>query len=302
MKPRQYHLRIQTFSYGGNGACASTNPDVHRWVIKNLAEIIKDPRIASLSDEDLCDTPITMTRNRAVLDARKAGADLLLMIDSDQKPDMYLGKDPLAQPFWKSSFDFLDAHYEKGPVVIGAPYCGPPPHENVYVFKWENRESEHPNDDYQIVGYSRSEASYLSGIQEAAALPTGMILYDMRAFEITEPKELGDKPWFYYEFNDLYESQKVSTEDVTATRDMSIMGIQKLGYNPIFCNWDAWIGHWKPKCVGKPMTISADGVAQKMKNSILNGQDGDSRIIELNLESDFDHGTYHPELPCEIAG
>jgi hypothetical protein len=228
---------------------------------------------------------------------------VLVMVDSDMWPDMSLAHgDPSAKPFWDTAFEYLYRHYEKGPVVIGAPYCGPPPDEVVYMFKWVNRESGHPNLDFQIEKYDRLEASRMAGIQECAALPTGLIMYDMRAFELTEPKakkaairdrilfpyrdrtltpeeavELADRAmelcehaedsWFYYQWKDAYQSEKGSTEDVTATRDMAFHGYLQLGYSPLRCAWDCWAGHWKTKCVPKPMVLSASQVSDKYRRA-----------------------------------
>lgn len=269
-----------TFSYGGNGGISSEVPDVREWLTPLVAELSRDQRIADLRIWNLSDTPITMTRNKSVLMAREYGVDVLVMIDSDMKPDLYAGA-PDAKPFFQSSFDFLVDHYAKGPVVIGAPYCGPPPHENVYVFRWQNQQSENPNPDYQLEMYDRHTAARMAGIQECAALPTGLIMYDMRAFAVTEPKTREDNPWFYYEWPDKYCAHKASTEDVTMTRDLSLAGAQRLGYNPVFCNWDAWAGHWKPKCVGKPICISAKDVSSKMKQTLEIGHDSGVKLMDL---------------------
>lgn len=204
----------------------------------------------------------------------------MVMVDSDMKPDI-LGGQPGSQPFFKSSFDFLVNHYAKGPVCIGAPYCGPPPMENVYVFRWNNWASENPNPDFQLEMYDRHTAVKLAGIQECAALPTGLIMYDMRCFSLTEPKTESDKPWFYYEWKDKYHADKASTEDVTQTRDLSLVGTQRLGYNPVFCNWDAWAGHWKPKCVSKPQVISASGISEKLKGWWEAKVDPNTRLVDI---------------------
>jgi hypothetical protein len=262
---QKFNVGIVTFSYGGNGGISSEVPDIREWMVPLVASISRDERIDNIRIWNLADTPITMTRNRAVMQAREHKVDVLLMIDSDMKPDLYAGH-PDAKPFFQTSFDFLVNHYPKGPVVIGAPYCGPPPVECVYVFRWNNMASENPNPDFQLEMYDRHTAVKMAGIQECAALPTGLIMYDMRAFDLTEPKQEGDKPWFYYEWKDHHAAEKASTEDVTMTRDLSLVGTQKLGYNPVFCNWDAWAGHWKPKCVGKPQVIAAEGVSHKLKD------------------------------------
>jgi hypothetical protein len=262
---QKFNVGIVTFSYGGNGGISSEVPDIREWMTPLVVDLSKDPRVDAIRIWNLADTPITMTRNRAVLQAREFGVDVLVMVDSDMKPDLYSGASD-AKPFFQSSFDFLVNHYAKGPCVIGAPYCGPPPVECVYVFRWNNQQNENPNPDFQLEMYDRHTAVKMAGIQECAALPTGLIMYDMRAFALTEPKTTADKPWFYYEWKDHFCAEKASTEDVTMTRDLSLVGAQKLGYNPVYCNWDSWAGHWKPKCVGKPQVIAASGVSHKLKD------------------------------------
>jgi hypothetical protein len=261
---QKFNVGFCTFSYGGNGGISSEVPNIREWMVPLVADLSRDARVDQIRVWNLADTPITMTRNRAVLMAREYGVDCLVMVDSDMHPDVHAGS-PDAKPFFKTSFDFFVDHYSKGPCVIGAPYCGPPPVECVYVFRWQNMQSAHPAPDFQLEMYDRHTAVKMAGIQECAALPTGLIMYDMRAFELTEPKTTDDKPWFYYEWKDHFASEKASTEDVTMTRDLSLVGTQKLGYNPVYCNWDAWAGHWKPKCVGKPQVIEAAGVAAKLR-------------------------------------
>jgi hypothetical protein len=273
---QKFNVGICTFSYGGNGGISSEVPDIREWMVPLVSELSRDQRVDAIRIWNLADTPITMTRNKAVLMAREYGVDVLVMVDSDMKPDVMGGK-----PFFQTSFDFLVDHYAKGPVVIGAPYCGPPPHECVYVFEWRDMQSAHPNPDFQLKMYERSQAIKMSGIQECAALPTGLIMYDMRAFELTEPKTKEDNPWFYYEFSDKYQCEKASTEDVTMTRDLSLVGTQRLGYNPVFCNWDCWAGHWKPKCVAKPQLIEAKDISKKLKDCWEAGYDQDVKLVDL---------------------
>lgn len=281
---QKFNVGFVTFSYGGNGGISSEVPDIREWFTPLISEIRQDPRISGVKIWNLSDTPITMTRNRAVLMARDYGCDVLVMIDSDMKPDLYYGE-PGAKQFFQSSFDFLVDHYRRGPVVIGAPYCGPPPVECVYVFRWQSQQSEHASPDFQLEMYDRDTGSKMSGIQECAALPTGLIMYDMRAFEITEPKDGDSKPWFYYEWTDKYAAHKSSTEDVTMTRDLSLAGSKVLGYNPVFCNWDAWAGHWKPKCVGKPTMVSAKDISEKLVRYAK--ADFDPAVKIVNLQSDW---------------
>ena len=290
MKERQLKVMIATFSYGGNGGFASTHPDVMKWLLETVPKIKADPRVEMVCHADLVDTPITMTRNLAVQEAQRQGIDVLLMIDSDQAPDYLVGIDPNAHPFWDTSFDFLCKHYERGPCVIGSPYCGPPAvTENCYVFRWIDFVTDDPNANHKLEAYSRAEAANLAGIQECAALPTGLILFDMRAFDLVE------RPYFYYEWADEGkqcehcgqkkpgpQAQKHSTEDVTATRDISFHGMLKLDYNPLFCNWSAWAGHWKPKCVGKPRDVKASDISLKYQEAVHRNHKSTERLVQVN--------------------
>jgi hypothetical protein len=145
--------------------------------------------------------------------------------------------------------------------------------------------------------YSREEGALAAGIQPCAALPTGCIMFDMEIFNVTDPKhefeamfkKYGDKrvalamtrPWFYYEWRDFYQAEKISTEDVTASRDMVLCAYAKLGYNTMFCNWDAWAGHWKPKCVGKPVMLNSDDIHAKYAEAVLSGRKTDHKMRDM---------------------
>lgn len=286
MTERKLNVFFAFFAYGGNGGTASEVPDLREWFASVVLKIAKDDRVDELNFKTFSDTPITMTRGLAVETARLKQADVLIMVDSDQKPDMYVGVDPDAKPFWDSSFDFLYKHWEAGPTVIMAPYCGPPPHpisggeENVYSFYWATKESPENGDGtsnarFSLEQYSRYQAATMSGIQPCGAGPTGLSMWDMRAFNLVRP------PYFYYEWDGENakcqhcmqpfpgkRTHKASTEDVTATRDVSLNGIEMLGYNPVFTNWDSWAGHWKPRCVGKPIIIKADHVSKKLADAV----------------------------------
>lgn len=286
------------YPYGGNGGCANEHPNIRNWFASTVESCNKDKRIGAVITRDYSDTPIPMMRNRSVIEARECGADVLVMVDSDQHPDLYLGQDVSVVPFFESSFDFLYKRKMQGkPSVIGAPYCGPPPGECVYVFKWENNESDNPNTDHRLEMYSREQAAQMTGIHPAAALPTGCIMFDMEMFNITDPKHeyqallkrYGDKrlaealtkPWFYYEYDDIYQAKKASTEDVTASRDMVLCAYAKLGYNTMFCQWSSWAGHWKPKCVGKPVVLNSDSINSKYAEAVSSGRKNHHTIMDI---------------------
>ena len=287
MQSRKLSLAIATFPYGGNGGVSSEAPTVRNWLMKTWQQAAADERIEKCAVRDFSDTPITMTRNAAVEWAQQEKFDLLLMIDSDMAPDCE-ADDPEAKEFWASSFDYLYEHYERGPIVIGAPYCGPPPAENVYIFLWRNQRSNNPNPDWQLGQYTREHAAIMAGIQECAALPTGLILFDVRVFDVVT------KPYFTYEYHGDGakcskcgetepgpQSRKASTEDVVTTRNISLCGLAKLGYNPMLANWDAWAGHWKPICVKKPRTVKIDAISKVYTKATLEGVRSDQKLINL---------------------
>ena len=313
MQDRKLSLMIATSPYGGNGQAMAEHPNVRDWLIQTDRKLAQEPRIEKWTLETYNDTPITMVRNRAVMDAREAGADLLLFVDSDQSPDCMIGVESEATPFWDAAFSFVYKKWDKGPHVVGAPYCGGGTVENVFVFQWRRSVSSFDSEvDMKLSQYTREEAVRMSGIQECAALPTGLILYDMRAFDLIEPKtddreslamarlnsciERGhsvftanevrqvvrdaisesdriEQPFFYYEYPTKYQTEKASTEDVTNTRDISLAGLTVLGYNPMYCAWSSWAGHWKPRNVTKPRLLTPKDVSVKLGRAMTRSAD-----------------------------
>ena len=289
MTERKLRVMFVSFCYGGNGGLSMVLPHVMEWMIKTVAEAKEDKRVEQVIYTNIAETPITMARNRAVVKARQAKVDVLVMIDSDQEPDLYLDSDPSAKPFFQSSFDFLYDNWDTFPAVIASPYCGPPPHpvrgggENVYVFQWEDYESGQALETPQsLEQFTRRQASRCIGIEAVAALPTGLCMFAMPAFELTEPKPGNRHPgWFYYEYEDQYGAVKASTEDVTATRDMAIASYILLGHSCIYVNWDAWAGHAKVKMVGRPAFMSTSAVGGRIKDSIFNGVEAGVREVKI---------------------
>ncbi len=275
----KYRVVLQRFPYGS----VEHTPCVN-WLLGFATEVTKDKRFDIVIPPPLDDTPITMTRNRSVEIAKKLEADFLLMIDSDMAPDCEAG-DPQAKPFWPTTIDFMLNHH--GPCAVAAPYCGPPPLENVYVFNWQNMETDKADDavGMKLGQFGREHAATLGGIQEVAALATGLIVFDMRGFQRIKP------PYFSYEWEDEgpacsgcgvpkpgLQAAKCSTEDVVTTRDLSLGGV------PQYCNWDAWAGHRKIKTVRKPRPFTVDGVAAKMQEAVATRRVGGEQLIEIRSE------------------
>ena len=268
------------FCYGGNGGIPMTIPSHVSWFARVHGEAQKDPRIGKIAVQILEDTPITMTRNRAVKIARDGGYDMVLMLDSDNQPDSELKSDPSAKPFWKTSFDFAYERLLRGvPSVVCAPYCGKPPHENVFCFFWEQHENS-PHGSFSLEPYSRHVAATMTGIQPIAAGPTGVTLYTTNAFDLMDP------PYFYYEYKDEpYQTEKASTEDVTNFRDINLQGHAKFGEPIVFCNWDAWAAHAKVKYVRKPQIAYADDVNERFKTAMQRNLDRADKTIDIDFEA-----------------
>lgn len=305
MTPKKLSIMFCFPAYGGNGGIASEVPNIRQWYSQLLLRLRDDPRVDHVMEKTISDTPITMVRNKFVTEARAMGADVVVMVDSDMHPDLHV-KETDCKPFWESSFDFLYNHWDRGPCVIGAPYCGPPGSfgaENVYVFDWQNYGDHGTESVLSLEAIPRMMAAKLRGIQPAGALPTGLIMYDIRAFDLIEPSakrkeevlddliegritktealNLLHDGFFYYQWKNQYADEKISTEDVTNTRDISLAGMLKLGYNPIYCNWDAPAGHWKPWCVrGRPLPYDARDVAESFRLACQNPVAPDEVIMD----------------------
>lgn len=286
MQPAKVDILVGQFCYSGNGGYSAILPHIGDWWARVYHEMMTDDRIGRVAKVNLADTPVTMTRNRLLHQATAGGFDIVLLIDSDNEPDLYVGKDGAAKPFWQTSFDFAYRRLTQGlPTCIAAPYCGPPPHpvnggeENVYVFKWKNWESDNPHySGAEVVAYDRTEAALMTGIAPAAALPTGLLLLTTKALESINP------PYFRYEWKDTWEDQKASTEDVYFTRNLAMAGRMKWGAPIVFANWDAWAGHHKPKCVGKPVVLRVEQVCETFAEAVRNGIGQQERMIFVNPE------------------
>lgn len=265
MTPRKLSVFFAFFCYTGNSTGTSLVWSVADWYAKSLVRLRTDAKLSKIvehvSVKHYADTPITMTRNQAVRDARAEGCDILIMVDSDMHPDVHFGEYPDAVPFLDTALDEIYRHYDRGPLVVGAPYGGAPPHENMFVFTWSSKGNLGDEAPFELRQYTREEAIQLGGVQECAALPTGLIAYDLRVFDYI------DAPYFNYEWN-ADATEKQSTEDVQNTRDISLAVQHALGYNPLLCTWSSWAGHYKVWCVRKPYKYTASDVASNLSKAL----------------------------------
>lgn len=266
---RKADILIARFPWHGG-----EHPDVTDWLVQTVLKMKSDERVGKVHFRRIDDTPITMGRNLAARHAQDVGADYVLMIDADMSPDL-----PGSKPFWDTSWDFACKH--EGPCVVAAPYCGAPPVNNVFIFRWANLMNDNPTPDARLEQFSREEAAGRAGFEEVAALPTGLILIDARVFGRLKP------PFFYYEWEDeRLQHKKASTEDVTFTRDASMAGV------PVYVNWDSWAGHWKPYRVDKPRPMTIDDARTNFAQAVIRGaaRKSDERLVMV--------GEGEPEAPA----
>jgi cephalosporin hydroxylase len=292
MTPRKLNVLFAFFSYNGTSTGTSEVSDLRRWFCQLLHKLKTDPsftsRIEDIHETTIADTPITMSRNRAVQNARALNCDVLVMVDSDMAPDVRLNKDSSAEPFFDVAFNAIYDHYDRGPITVAAPYGGAPPHENMFVFRWDGLCNWGEETGARLEQYTRPEAVQMAGLHEAGALPTGLIAFDIRVFDHVEP------PYFEYEWEDEFHAYKASTEDVCSTRDISIAIQKQLGYNPLFCAWSSWAGHLKTVCVDKPNLYGVEQITDKLARAVERGnvsaeREGDlgatrNRLAELRID------------------
>lgn len=313
MQKAKLDILVAFFCYAGNGGVRMVHHTLVSWFASVYHKMVSDERIGRIGIQYPGDVPLTMERNRVVELAKKGGFDAIWMLDNDNIPDLYVGKDPGAREFWESSFDFLYERKVRGlPSVVCAPYCGPPPHpteggmENVYVFYFANRATGSDEHGLSLEAYTRNEAAQMVGIQPIGAGPTGCILYSTDAFDLmpvrSQPKEdillavkdgrmdvttalrrLNMESYFWYEFTNQTQSQKASTEDVTNTREIALAGQLRYKQDVLFCNWDSWAGHAKPKVVGKPTVLYSNNVSSMFQEAVLSNIRSDERVVNVNF-------------------
>lgn len=277
------NFMIATFPYGG-----VLGKEVMLYHSRITNWLTRQPFIDKVIPWSENDTPITMLRNKACLDALRADCTYLLMIDSDMHPDVYIHEDgslefEWVKPFLKNALRFLMNH--PGPAAVGAPYCGPAPAENIYVFRWDNMESDNPNHSgVSLPQFTRREAAEARGFMEVGALPTGLYLMDTRMLHRMPT------PWFQYEWKKTqgpdgkirdYQVAKDSTEDVFFTRNASLLGFKQYVF------WDAWAGHNKIKCVGMPHFLGPQNVADEFRDALISTIPGHPGFDPISTEPLF---------------
>jgi hypothetical protein len=194
------------------------------------------------------------------------------MVDDDMIPDWRLNTkrgpiDPTAKPFLDVALPFVLQH--EGPCCVGAPYCGPPPIENVYVFKPTNWRAA--TRTMTLASTSSRARRRPSGpvSRKSSRCRQGVYLIDMRCVANLA------FPHFQYEYSDPRQIKKATTEDVYFSRNLAVAGV------PQYCAWDCWAGHIKPIVVDKPELLTMDAVRDTYRAAILRGQVSTEKLIML---------------------
>jgi hypothetical protein len=260
--PERVNVSVVVFTYDGKMA-----PGALVYCTKLFGEVMnrppegeRHPRVNVVSNGYSFGYPTDRCRNAVVKGAREAGAHFLLMLDNDMRFDANLGADPAAKPFLTSSLDF--ALEQPAPCFVGAPYCAGPPAQEVVIMKHREYAPDMPGGlGKRLDKFTRDEAAVATGIERVAALPTGCVLMDLRAFDVLPP------PWFYYEYLDPpYNTALASTEDVVLTRNADWLGVNQ------YVNWDAWANHVdKGYEVTKPRLCPVDSVPRAIWESFQAG-------------------------------
>lgn len=247
--PEKVSVCIYRFPFGDQEHATCSN-----WLMNALFTLHMHPRVEKVCTEIINDTPVDMSRNRALKHALDNKFDFAVFVDSDMFPDYEQAqreRDSRARPFFPDALNYaLDPAHPAS--CIGVPYCSAPPEEQVLVMLWSQQETNDPDGKIRLDKYTREETIGKYGFEEVAALGTGLLLIPMRIIKQLPP------PWFFYESGAIEWTQKDSSEDVVLTRDLSLAGIPQIVY------WSAWAGHWKMKLVTRPVGLPYDRIPKRM--------------------------------------
>lgn len=248
---QKWRIMLARFPYGG-----SERTELVDWTASAVLWASKQKDIdGSLKLWHVNDTPITMCRNLAVEAALANDIDILVMVDSDMAPDIDRG-----HPFLPHAFEFIKARWHREPTIISAPYLTGGSSYNPIMGVWRTHRDGF---DIKAEVYTREEAAAFTGIQPCSLQGTGLMAIDMRiftGFDVNGVTVKLPKPYFYYEYTDVSNSVKASTEDMVFTRNVSLLFAKhelEIGY----VDWDAWATHVKTQFVGKPYTMGIKTVA-----------------------------------------
>ena len=245
---------------------------------------------------------IPAARNHGVKEAREEGATHLLMIDPDVAIDAFVGTEPWAKKWWSEAWYF--AKRDGPPLVLTAPYAGQL--QKVHVFY---RDKEGVNRRY-----SWNDAGKMSGWSQVNAVGSGLMLIDMRVFDLLDKHDDSlnqHRPYFRDIYADERETELDYTPDVYFCERCREVGV------PIWVNWDCWCGHWQlqrvtsPRCGTIPETteseVSGSAIKEQGVGCLRRSEEEDSGMVEggLRREACSPHvgREYQPDSPfgCSVC-
>lgn len=270
--PEKVTVLIARLSYNG-----TERVEIANWLVQTAIELHNHPRVANVFHKIMMGYPTPRIRNSVMKLCREKGIHFAVMIDDDTVPDVHspgaaVGYEHLPkmrdqQNFFPAALDFALEH--PGPCVIGAPYCAGPPEERVLVSRFREKQSDDPsahcNGGLKLECFTRDEAAPKTGFEMVSALPTGLILIDMRVCAVLKP------PYFDYEYRDEEQTELASTEDTVFSRNALYLGV------PQYVAWQSWCAHLKIKAVGRPRKYPLAAVPAQVNQSIREGVERERR-------------------------
>ncbi len=260
--PPKVKILIARLSYNGY-----ERVEIANWLVQTALALQDHPRVGDVAHNIVTGYPTPRVRNQVLVTAKKIGAHFAVMIDDDMVPDVHapgraVGYGHLdahgdQTTFFPSALDFALSHV--GPCVVAAPYCAGPPEERVLVSRFREDESDNPNSPTKGIAlrcFSRDEAADRTGFEMVSALPTGLMLIDMRGVDMLSP------PWFGYEYETSTEDVLASTEDTVFSRNLMYIGV------PQYCAWGSWSAHAKVKMVGRPLKYPLLAIPQQVEKTL----------------------------------
>ena len=244
--PEKVNILIARLSYNGY-----ERVEIGTWLAQTEGVLNSHPRVNNLLHAPFQGYPTPCVRNQILVAAQKYGAHFAVMVDDDMIPDCNsahcatkhtrLAQMADQKNFFPHVLDFMLAH--NVPCVVGAPYCAGPPEERVLVTRFrefDENNANGPTEGVGLQGFAREEVYDRTGFEMVSALPTGLMMIDMRALAFLSP------PWFEYEYETDVHDKLASTEDTVFSRNLCYMDV------PQYCVWDSWAAHVKLKFVGRP--------------------------------------------------
>ena len=221
------------------------SPDVGTYLVQWMNDLKNRPGAEDLDLFTVSNARIRMMRNMCVAHARQKQAHFLLFIDPDMGVDKYVQRgangqvlDPnYALPFFPAAWDLALQHQKTNhpPAIYAAPYCATPPHEPVHVFV--------RNETGKLVRLERDRASTLRGWHQVGACGTGLMLIDMRVFDVIHRP---NAPYFEDQYTDTTETKLRYSQDVDFCLRCGAAGI------PVYVNFSCWCTHWQLAEVHRP--------------------------------------------------